>query len=277
MAVLSTMILALAACTGASTDRASPTVSPEQSAESPPTALTVPETVLCGGRGILDVWISVDRLVDQRAATELGPRAAAAVQRQDLGPNASGVAFDSLPSDWFIGEESADRVILLQRLPLPDGLTADDPGAVALPDYSMRLFLIDPPVPADLRNWFPVFENECSFEIPLQDLRIPDLMIDDALKDPAATHLDLLVHERECTSGRSAEGRIKVVALRETADRIELAIGIRPPDGSGVATCVGNRPTPFRLALSSALGDRDVVDLGRVPALPVPVVTFQEW
>lgn len=86
---------------------------------------------------------------------------------------------------------------------------------------------------------------------------------------PGDTSVDLLVHERGCASGESAKGRIELVELTETADQVQLQIGVRPREGDN--NCLPNPPTPFTITLSRPLGDREIVDVSVVPPRPVTV------
>lgn len=247
-------------------------VEPTLPAEPVDTALTaelpLPQTVVCDGRGYLDVTFDVGALLNPRPATDLGPAAAAAVTRQDLGPNARGMAFSLLPEDWIVGEERADRVVLL-RPQSPEKIDYIMPPA----DYEMRLFLIDPVKPADLSQWYPTFENTCAFDVPLRDdATNPVIALADD-NNPGNPYVDIWVSDMACRSGLSAEGRIEIVRLREFADRIELAIATVPPSPHPLAaTCQGVAPTRYRVALASPLGERAVIDLSRVPAQNVPVL-----
>jgi hypothetical protein len=82
-----------------------------------------------------------------------------------------------------------------------------------------------------------------------------------------------LVHERECASGHSAEGRIELVELNETTEQVQLRVGVRPRDGD--QNCPGNPPTPFTIDLGGPLGDREIIDASVVPPRPVTVVANQ--
>lgn len=109
-----------------------------------------------------------------------------------------------------------------------------------------------------------------SLELVTDDgLRVADLLLAEA-PAPDDTAVDLLVQERGCASGQSAEGRVEIVELTETADEVQLRIGVRPPDAD-VWTCPGNPSTPFTVKLNESLGDRKIVDVSVVPPRPVTV------
>ncbi|HEX6234808.1 MAG TPA: hypothetical protein VFZ63_16890 [Jiangellaceae bacterium] len=90
-----------------------------------------------------------------------------------------------------------------------------------------------------------------------------------AALSPGDASVDLLVHERACASGESADGRIKLIELNETTEQIQLRIGVRPRDGD--QDCQDNPPTPFTIDLSEPLGDREIVDASVLPPRPVTV------
>ncbi len=73
--------------------------------------------------------------------------------------------------------------------------------------------------------------------------------------DVASSELHLLVQERACASGRSAEGRI-VVDVESTADTITLTVSVRPLGGD--QECPGNPNTPFVMVLPDRVGDRRI-------------------
>lgn len=84
-----------------------------------------------------------------------------------------------------------------------------------------------------------------------------------------ATALDLLGREQDCTSGQSAEGRVEVVELEETAEQVRLQVGVEQLDGD--QSCQGNPATTLTVELADPLGDRELVDSSVVPARPVAV------
>lgn len=69
--------------------------------------------------------------------------------------------------------------------------------------------------------------------------------------------LDLVVHERACASGQSADGRIRPV-VEYRPDSILVTITV--PYAGGFQLCPGNPDTPFRLPLDEPVGDREILD-----------------
>jgi hypothetical protein len=73
----------------------------------------------------------------------------------------------------------------------------------------------------------------------------------------------VLVQERACSSGRSAEGRIEANVAYEP-DVVVIDIAVRPFGGG--QDCQGNPTTPFVVELAEPLGDREVTgERARVP------------
>jgi hypothetical protein len=86
-------------------------------------------------------------------------------------------------------------------------------------------------------------------------------VIDPAHSQPtAATRaVHILVTEQRCTGGRSAAGRIgpAYVVVDEHEFRVQIFVKTLP----GGHDCVSNPPTPARLRLPEAIGDRRIRDL----------------
>jgi hypothetical protein len=106
----------------------------------------------------------------------------------------------------------------------------------------------------------------------LDPLPIPD--IDDAVVatwepvdpdglGPAPNEIDILVMERSCASGMTAEGRIAPPDIELRDGAVVVTIGVIPVPG--IQTCEGNPPTPYTIELDEALGDRVLLDGGNHP------------
>jgi hypothetical protein len=74
--------------------------------------------------------------------------------------------------------------------------------------------------------------------------------------DPSTRRVPIVVHERSCASGRSADGRITVSAEYLT-DAVRLDVGVRPLGGG--QDCQSNPDTPYVAELSEPLGDRAII------------------
>ncbi len=212
-------------------------------------------TVRCGG-GVYDP----DAFADAPSVSELPDGPAGAVD------DAGDPAFD--PTDaWRVMLVTEDRVELLRELDEPSDLGEGDvrthelrvleriTGATNVPDGTWMLTAAGPCTP----------RVELGGELGEADLTLATAPARDART------LDLFVHERACASGQTAEGRVELVGLEETAEEIRLEIGVRGLDGA--QTCPSNPPTPYTVELSEPLGDREVVDASVVPARPLLVGT----
>lgn len=171
--------------------------------------------------------------------------------------------FDEVPEDWTIAEDSAERVVLLR--PYAEAV----PESESLPDrpgFMMRLFVVDPPSVANVAQWYPVYERDCTFRVPLPGAGNADFaMAADTRAHPEATHIDLRIF-----GGHNEEA--EVVAVRETSETVELAIGVTCIDVDRIPPCGGPGAGRFmdqRVELAAPLGDREVVDVARIPAEPV--------
>ncbi|HAS12093.1 MAG TPA: hypothetical protein DCS55_16490 [Acidimicrobiaceae bacterium] len=78
----------------------------------------------------------------------------------------------------------------------------------------------------------------------------------DADLDPATSTVPILVNERECASGASAEGRIEVT-VDYRPDEVAFDVGVRPRGGD--QECPSNPTTPYTVELDEPLGDRSIV------------------
>lgn len=169
--------------------------------------------------------------------------------------------------DWRVAESADDAVVLIRPLdPAEPGAEGGDSHA------TLRLGPITgAPNIAD-GTWFVWGGSTCS-------PRLADAAGDDQAElrlaaAPAATdtELALVVMERRCASGQSAEGRIDLDELEVTADEVRVRVAVRPPPGDA-QTCQGNPWTPFTVDLDEPVGGRTVVDASLVPARPLPVGT----
>lgn len=83
----------------------------------------------------------------------------------------------------------------------------------------------------------------------------------------ADTELKLLVNERGCAGGKSAEGRIEV-SVEYRTDAVIVTVGVRPPDGGQF--CQGNPDTPYTVQLVEPVAGRALLDGGLEPPAPPP-------
>ena len=78
---------------------------------------------------------------------------------------------------------------------------------------------------------------------------------------PADTELRVLVTERHCASGRTAEGRIEPPDAFYGDDEIRVVAYVTALPG--IHTCPGNPPTPAVFVLPDPVGERRLVDAGQ--------------
>lgn len=83
---------------------------------------------------------------------------------------------------------------------------------------------------------------------------------------PTTTRVDVLVNERACASGASAEGRLAPPEIEYDLDTVTITLAVIPV--AGAVRCPGNPDTPFTVELDEALGDRTLLDGGTSPPSP---------
>ncbi|MFP5252215.1 MAG: DUF6174 domain-containing protein [Actinomycetes bacterium] len=169
--------------------------------------------------------------------------------------------------NWRVAAADDDEVVLIREV------DPDEPAAARGDTHAtMRLAPITgaPNIPDG--TWFLWGTSSCTPRLAdgaaegQAELRLADL--------PSAgdTELTLLVRERRCASGRSAEGRIDLDELTLTEDEVRVRVSVRPPPGDA-QDCQGNPWTPFSIEFGEPLGDRTVVDANLVPARELLVGT----
>jgi hypothetical protein len=219
----------------------------------PPAGAATDASVHCGGS-----TYDPAAFADAPPASSLPEGPAGAVD--DLGDP----AFD--PSeDWRVVLVTDDRAELLRELDEPLDLGEGDVRTHALIVVERITGATNVPD----GTWLLTASGPCTQRAKLGgELGEADLMFA-SMPSPDADRLEVLVHERACASGQTAEGRVELVTLDETSDEVRLVIGVRGLDGA--QTCPSNPPTPFTVELSEPLGDREVVDASVVPARPLTV------
>jgi hypothetical protein len=167
-------------------------------------------------------------------------------------------AFDPA-ENWRVVHETAFRVDLVRELDEPI-----DQGGGDIRTHEVRsLEVITGATNVPDGTWMLTLAGPCAQRaVGGSDVGEADLMLAKPA-DPDATTLALLVTERACASGRSADGRVELLALEETGTEIRLRIGVRPLPGD--QNCPGNPPTPFDVDLRGPVGDRAILDVGVEP------------
>lgn len=167
--------------------------------------------------------------------------------------------------DWRVASSSDDEVVLLRELDPSDSAT--EAGHT---HATMRLAPITGADNIPDGTWFQWAAGSCSPRLAdgagddQADLRLA------AAPAPGDTALRLLVMERRCASGASADGRIELDDLTLTADEVRIRISVLAPEGDA-QTCPSNPWTPFTVDLGQPLGDRTVLDANLVPARELQV------
>ena len=89
---------------------------------------------------------------------------------------------------------------------------------------------------------------------------------DPAQPKPDATTqvFDAMVTEMSCNSGQPADGRIVGPQIVKSADTVLVIFAVRPRPGD-FQTCPSNPSTRIRVDLGEPLGERELLDGGRLP------------
>lgn len=82
--------------------------------------------------------------------------------------------------------------------------------------------------------------------------------------DPTTQVFEALVTERACASGKSADGRIVGPVIVKSGDAVLVIFGVRPLGGE-FQTCPSNPSSRVTVDLGEPLGDRRLLDGGRLP------------
>ncbi len=175
-----------------------------------------------------------------------------------------GMEVDLSPAaGWFVVDESPQHITVLREIEAP----AEPYAGEDLTDHEVfGVALVDAPN-APL-GWYVSTHDFCALRLDLAPLAVPAVALESD-PDPASTELHLLVTENGCNSGEDAEGRIEVVRLEESDDRVSLILGVRPRNVP--ADCPSNPSTPFTVTLSHPLGDRELIDAGLADPRPIAV------
>jgi hypothetical protein len=120
--------------------------------------------------------------------------------------------------------------------------------------------------PGEEPAWMTWSSSPCALRLEYAELEVATVAFE-VMPDPSSDRITFLITEHACNSGEDAAGRIQLLALEETEDRVEVAFGVQPRNVG--AFCPSNPATPFTVALSAPLGEREVIDTGLVIPRPV--------
>jgi hypothetical protein len=224
--------------------------------EDGPGAIAGPNEVECAG-----VVYDPATLDDAPPASTLPEAPLTALVEDGLDP-----PFD--PSqDWRVVNESSARVDLIRELDEP--LDAGEGDVRTHEVVSAEVINGAPNVPDG--TWMLTLAGPCAQRTAGSDAIGEANLTLAEQPDPATTSLPLLVHERACASGQSADGRVRLLTLEETDSEIRLRIGVQPLPGD--QNCPGNPPTPFTVDLQQPVANRSILDVSVVPPrelIPAP-------
>jgi len=85
-----------------------------------------------------------------------------------------------------------------------------------------------------------------------------------ASPQPEDEHLAVRASERDCTGGRKLGSKDFHPRVHYEPERISIVVYAKPLK-DGAYECPGNPSTPFTIALSEPVGDRDIIDVGVYP------------
>lgn len=211
-----------------------------------------PSAYQCLGRQIPQT-----ALTDPTTADRLGPDGLAALAEAEARPE-EGIDLGDLTT-WWVASESETSIVLLRPLSVPEDLGAGDVrthevAAVEVVDAT------------NVQGWMVTQLGTCALARP--EAGTATVTLDpEHPPTPGATTLALLVTETACNSGEDATGRIRLLALRETATTVEVSVGVTARGGAH--TCPSNPPTPFIVQLDGPLGSRAVLDDSVHPPRPI--------
>lgn len=238
----------------------SPGATPAPDADGEPTpSATIPayeiepgETLRCG-----ELSFPSDALAKPTtlARADEAVRSAVASAADDAGMPTAAV---DEPDAWILATAD-DRQIALLR---------PQPGAEGTEPAFDQVTLVWHEAGSDRpAEWTVASSGPCAPRTDAGELNAAALALDpDQPADPSDTTVHLLVTELACHGGEDAEGRVELARLVETDDAVEIVVGVRPDETADAWTCQSNPPTPFALELDAPLGDRDIIDVGVVPA-----------
>jgi hypothetical protein len=253
IAALTALVL-LAGCAPAA-DQAGTRVAsapPAAASDGGPVAVPTPAEVVRYDCNIRPV--DPEAFAERRPLSSLGQEGAAALAETTQGME----GHPGYPAEdgWFVLASSATDIEIMRAVTEPyemgNGEVPPDHEYVAAKRIEE---------PGEAPRWMEWSASPCALRLEYADLEVATVAFD-ALPDPSSDRITFQVTEHDCNSGMDAAGRVQLVALEETGDRVEVAIAVRPRNSG--ASCPSNPATPFTVALSAPLGDREVVDTGLV-------------
>lgn len=128
----------------------------------------------------------------------------------------------------------------------------------------LRIFVVS--MKNGVEGWQVTNYGDCQPRIQLAaDLGAAEWAFDPAQPRPDATTqvFDALVTEMSCNSGQPADGRVVGPQIVTSADRVLVIFAVRPRPG--IHDCPSNPSTRIKVDLGEPLGERKLLDGGRLP------------
>jgi len=212
-----------------------------------------------------------------RAPGEPAPQIVVAIESdEELLANCGGVTFPAAvldaPAAADRPEIEAIRSFLRggSDIPVPHDaewrFAVDNAGrATFLTEFEGEWFYAT--VIADGDGWRTTNMGDCQLHMVVsEDLGAAPWWLDERLPPPTAevTDLQVLIHERACSGGSYATGRIGSPLVVYSADAVVITVGVREIGG----TCPGNPSTPAVIVLKEPIGERQLLDGYHLPPAP---------
>ncbi|WOF24556.1 hypothetical protein N8K70_07835 [Microbacterium betulae] len=247
--------LLLSACATGASAPGSSSPSPDASPSATPATFDVVpgETLACG-----PVEFPSDALVKPVTLAQADDEVLSAAETaQDDGSAAR--RLEGAEDEWIVLSADDRQIALLHAVESDDGRPGESFDQLTL---VWRAAGAEQPA-----EWVVSSSGACTLRADTGDLNDAALALDpETPASPEDTTVSLLAVEQACHGGMDAAGRVEVVSLVETEAAVEVVIGVRPDESADAWTCQSNPATPFTIELSQPLGDREIVDVGVIPA-----------
>lgn len=230
---------------------------PEPTGTSAPASSLADEDLLCGGVSIPAEAVADRVPVD---AMDEAERTALTTAMWDDGTPLASVT----GGGWYRAHATGEVITVMRDAQTP----TEETGPAMQPDRELLTVAWVGDATNVQPGWYVSQSSRCALTVNLGDLSVPAIALA-AIPSPHSHDLSLTVTEVACNSGEDARGRITVVSVEESADQVRLVLGVTPREG--MQNCPSNPATPFTVTLDNPVGDREVVDAGRVNPRPVPV------
>lgn len=123
----------------------------------------------------------------------------------------------------------------------------------------------------DGRSWTAASMGTCDPRVVLPGGSVPaDWNLDPAFPSPTATteSIHVLIWDPTCSDGQTVQGRVVGPIVQYRPDSLVVTIGVRSLEGDGPHGCDQAPGSSIEIRLSSALGDRTILDGNQIPPGP---------